>query len=77
MQGERRVDPSTLQGVHKKRKDKEERLAAVRAGEYETSACKWGSGRPARFCSAPVAADPCVQRLLAWACMGLTMLGVI
>ena len=34
MQGERRVDPSTLQGVHKKRKDKEERLAAVRAGTF-------------------------------------------
>ena len=30
--GERRVDPASLQGVHKKRRDKQERLAAVLAG---------------------------------------------
>ena len=33
--GERRVDPTSLQGVHKKRKDKQERLAAVLAGKRQ------------------------------------------
>ena len=40
MLGERRVDPSTLQGVHKRRKDKEERLAAVLAGGFIEVACQ-------------------------------------